>query len=118
MAYDNLNTLAAAATITATTTGSWVQIPGGTPPRGLNYRYRPTAITGDTVTPVLQYSADGTNVASFYTGRAMTAAGVQNIPVRTNEAYKYVRLVQNLTATTGSVVHGAVEMSNAQATTY
>lgn len=109
MALDVLGVLQAAATITATTTSTGLNIAQGTPMRGLWACIQLASISGTspTVAYKIQASSDNTTYSDIAVGvpNSATAAQVIDIPFTTNEPY--VRLVATVGGTTPSLVHSA-----------
>lgn len=106
MAQDNNLALQAAATITASTNSTGVDLKAGTPMRGLWANIRPTTVTGS-VQYKIQASDDNTTFVDIAVAvpNTLTAAAAVDIPFTTNK--RYVRLVSTLAGTTSSIVHSA-----------
>lgn len=121
---DAFNPLATAATITTSTTGSWVSVPQSSPLYGLDYAltvrvYGSTA--GNTYAAVIQTSTDqtaATQVGAFTPQTATTATTSaatansldQTITVSLNGG-TYVRLVETLGAGVTCIRDTAVKQS-------
>lgn len=97
MAYDALNVLQASTTVVATTTGSAVTIPYGTPNRGLvahvPYSAFSAATGTSTVTFSITHGSDATNFVTLATAQPISASatavsGEVNIPFQIPPAGK------------------------------
>ena len=106
MAKDYNLALQAAATITADTNSTGVNIPGGTPHRGLWANLIVTSVTGSVIYKI-QASDDNTTFVDIATAvpNTVTAACALDIPFTTNKPY--VRLASDLASTTSTIVHSA-----------
>lgn len=109
--YDANTILQAATTFTATFTSAALNLPGGTPRRGLKARFLATTVGAATGTPTLapkiQESADNTtwNDLAYPIGAdTLTAAGEMFIPFDTNNPYVRLVVTQSGTVTTPSCV--------------
>lgn len=106
MANDANLVLQAAATITADTNSTGVNIKAGTPMRGLWANIRATSVTGSVIYKI-QASDDNTTYVDIATAvpNTVTAASCIDIPFTTEKPY--VRLAADLDSTTSSIVHSA-----------
>lgn len=109
MALDATLVLQAAATITATTNSTAVDLAQGTPMRGLWAAVKLTSISGTaaTVAYKIQASSDNTTFSDIAVAvpGTVSAAAVLDIPFTTS--LRYVRLVSTVAGTTPSIVHEA-----------
>jgi len=114
--YDNSLVLQASQTVTASTTSTALNLPTGTPRRGLKARVVTSAISGTspTVAYKVQHSTDNTtfyDLAEQLGGANVTAAGVDWISFESSNAY--VRLVATVGGTSPSVTYHS-EISEAR----
>lgn len=108
--YDANLTLQASVTKTSTFSSTGVNLPAGTPRRGLKARVIVTAASGTTptLTPKIQESADNstwTDLAFPVGTDAMSDVGVVFIPFETH--LPYVRLVATIAGTSPSFTYSA-----------
>lgn len=108
--YDANSVLQAVTTETATKTSAAVNLPSGTPRRGLKARVIVTAVSGTSPTfaPTIQESADNTTwntLAAPVGGDTLTAVGEVFIPFETHLAY--VRLLSTIGGTSPSFTYSA-----------
>lgn len=107
--YDALLVLQSAVTKTTAFASTGVNLPTGTPKRGLRARFIATNVSAPTAgavfTPTIDHSSDNTAWTNLATGTPLTAGTAattseQFIPVNTQKAYVRLNVLQS--PTTGS----------------